>query len=138
MPVHRGPNVPTVVIVLLLLLSSSNSSQQDLFFIFNSCRYIFSFDVLTAFFHIFWFSYFSSNLLLHPNHTVFKANVPEMITEDYISDVEEGIFIHIYFYFLLINLHFFFHTSFCMSVICFEFFFYISNLFICASFERRI
>lgn len=24
-------------------------------------------------------------------HTVYKANIPEMITEDYFSDVEEGI-----------------------------------------------
>lgn len=37
-------------------------------------------------------SLFSSNPVLHPNHTVHKANVPEMITEDYLSDVEEGIF----------------------------------------------
>ena len=42
-----------------------------------------------------------SNLLLHPNHTVCKANMPEMITEDYISDVEEGIFIFLRFLFAL-------------------------------------
>lgn len=53
-----------------------------------------------TFFHLFWFIFYS-NLLLHPNHTVYKANVPEMITEDYISDVEEGIFHFTSFYFLL-------------------------------------
>ena len=53
--------------------------------------YDFVLDII--FFSIFFFGFpFFSNLLLHPNHTVHKANVPEMITEDYLSDVEEGIF----------------------------------------------
>lgn len=58
---------------------------------FNASR--FSCD----FFSFFLFLLFNfSNLLLHANHTVCTANVPEMITEDYLSDMEEGIILQIF------------------------------------------
>lgn len=53
-------------------------------FIFSS-SFSYDFDVISP-------SIFGS-FFVFPSfkHTVYKANIPEMITEDYFSDVEEGI-----------------------------------------------
>lgn len=58
------------------------------------------FSVISPYFLVLFFS----PLTFCSTHTVCKANVPEMITEDYISDVEEGIS------------HLFLLASLCMSV----------------------
>lgn len=82
----------------IVLPFSSNPDDLNLYFptieLLKMCTHHFVVD----FSIFFWFPFFLSNLLLHPNHTVCKANVPEMITEDYISDVEEGIFIFLHFF----------------------------------------
>lgn len=81
----------------IILPFSSNPDDLNLYFPTIEPLKMCTRHFVVDFSIFFWFPFFLSNLLLHPNHTVCKANVPEMITEDYISDVEEGIFIFLHF-----------------------------------------
>lgn len=85
----------------IILPFSSNPDDLNLYFPTIEPLKMCTRHFVVDFSIFFWFPFFLSNLLLHPNHTVCKANVPEMITEDYISDVEEGIFIFLHFLFAL-------------------------------------